>query len=116
VSTPNFPNLFLLLGPNTALGHSSVLLMIEAAVGLAVQLLEHSLETGPLMVRQAAHDQFVDWVDTTHNAQVWASGCDSWYHNAAKENFTLWPGSTWSYLRATRRLDPTLYECAPKTL
>lgn len=110
VTVPDFPDMFLLLGPNTALGHSSVLIMIEAAVNYVLQAVQHGLDAGPLQVRAEAHDTFVDWVDHHHEDQVWASGCDSWYRTSAGKNFTIWPGSTWSYIRRTRHFDPDRYE------
>lgn len=107
-----FPNAFLLLGPNTALGHNSVVIMIEAQVRYIVQAVRYTQGLGEgrcLDVDADAVQRFVDEVDLTIDGQVWQSGCASWYLNERGENFTIWPGSTASYLWATRRFDPAVY-------
>jgi cation diffusion facilitator CzcD-associated flavoprotein CzcO len=112
ITVPDFPDMFLLLGPNTALGHTSVLIMIEAAVRYVRQGMAASAD--PLSVRHDVHDAFVAWVDAQHDRQVWGSGCESWYRNEAQENFTIWPGSTLSYLRRTRHFDAREYEAVDR--
>lgn len=108
MAAPGFPNAFLLLGPNTALGHNSVVVMIEAQVGYAVQAIRHTLglgEEAALDVRPERVDAFVAEVDGKLDGQVWQSGCRSWYLNDAGENFTIWPGSAAAYARRMRRFD-----------
>lgn len=116
ITVPGFPNAFLLLGPNTALGHNSVVLMIEAQVEYALQAIQYVLERPDLAyidVDPAAHDRFVEWVDQRHSSQVWQSGCASWYLGQDGKNFTIWPGSTVSYFHRTRRFDPAPYRRQP---
>lgn len=109
-----FPNLFLLVGPNTGLGHSSMLLMIEAQVrllmsGLALLDGQPSVEVRP--EAQAAENTELQ---ARLNKSVWSSGCGAWYLNAAGRNTTLWPGFTFTFARRTRRLDPAaLLQSAP---
>ncbi|MGM0578331.1 MAG: flavin-containing monooxygenase [Myxococcota bacterium] len=113
MAVPGFPNAFLLLGPNTALGHNSVVVMIEAQVryvAQAVRYLREHPDVAWLDVRPHALGEFVEEVDARHRDQVWASGCDSWYLGRGDENFTLWPGSTVEYILRTRRFDPEPYE------
>lgn len=112
ITVPHFPDLFTLLGPNTALGHSSVVIMIEAAARYAVQAIQHGLRVGPTSVRADVTESFLHTVDAAHDSQVWMSGCRSWYNTGSGQNFTIWPGSTASYLRATRTFDPSLYRPA----
>ncbi|MCA9572903.1 MAG: 4-hydroxyacetophenone monooxygenase, partial [Myxococcales bacterium] len=112
MAVPRFPDLFLILGPNTALGHSSVILMIEAAARYAAQAVRHGLVVGPRTVRTDAAEAFERWADDAHGEHVWSSGCRSWYQNAAGVNYTLWPGSTWSYIRRTHTFDPSVYRPA----
>lgn len=110
LTAPGFPNAFLLLGPNTALGHNSVVAMIEPQVGYAVQAIEFAMAQGDrasLDVRPERLDAFIDEVDARLAGQVWQSGCRSWYLNDAGENFTIWPGSAASYARRIRRFDPS---------
>jgi cation diffusion facilitator CzcD-associated flavoprotein CzcO len=108
MTAPGFPNAFLLLGPNTALGHNSVVAMIEAQVGYAVQAIRHAMSQGEttwLDVRPERLDAFIAEVDRTLDGQVWQSGCRSWYLNEAGENFTIWPGSAAAYARRMRHFD-----------
>jgi cation diffusion facilitator CzcD-associated flavoprotein CzcO len=107
-----FPNLFLLLGPNTALGHSSVVFMIEAQIRYVMQALA-ALETygaKALEVRrqaQAAYNaELQAQLDTTVRNQ---GGCRSWYRDAHGENFTLWPTHTFTFNRQLARFDAESY-------
>jgi len=117
ITVSGFPNLFLLLGPNTALGHNSVLYMIEAQIGYVMRAIDHvrAHDLGWLDVEPGALDAFVDRVDDLTTGTVWHSGCDSWYLGADRTNFTLWPGTTLAYRAATRRFDPSLHRFAERT-
>ncbi|MFW6090729.1 MAG: flavin-containing monooxygenase [Actinomycetota bacterium] len=90
-----FPNLFLLLGPNTGLGHSSVVLMIEAQLKQVVKALQHVRRTGAAAIEPTAEAQqrHTARVDRAAAGTVWtAGGCSSWYLDATGRNSTLWPG------------------------
>lgn len=104
VTVPGFPNSFMLLGPNTALGHSSVLVMIEAQIRWIEQAIRLA-GSGRVDTRTEALDAFLGEVDEQVSSQVWMSGCQSWYLSRGGQNFTIWPGSTLSYLWRMRRLD-----------
>jgi cation diffusion facilitator CzcD-associated flavoprotein CzcO len=105
-----FPNLFFLLGPNTGLGHNSVLLMIEAQIAHLREALAHRRTRGvqtlePTLERQ---QRFVADVDRGSDGSVWtAGGCLSWYTDATGRNSSLWPGSVRAYQRRLRRFDPS---------
>jgi cation diffusion facilitator CzcD-associated flavoprotein CzcO len=105
VMVHGFPNLFLLMGPNTALGHNSVLLMIEAQIGFILRALAQS-ESQPLEVPEAMQRDYNDWLQQRLAGTVWnTGGCSSWYlHPETGRNTTLWPGFTWQYRRMMRRL------------
>jgi cation diffusion facilitator CzcD-associated flavoprotein CzcO len=107
-----FPNLFLLLGPNTGLGHNSVVLMIESQLNYVLGALERMRRTGvrALEPRAEAQERFVAAVDRRMAGTVWATGCRSWYIDATGRNSTLWPGSTWRYRRRMKRFDAQAYE------
>ncbi len=109
ITVPGFPNLFLLLGPNTALGHSSVLIMLEGQLTYLLDGWRHIERQGPLEVREEALRRWLEEVDARTGRRVWASGCDSWYL-AGGRNIALWPGSTARYLWRTRRFDPEAYQ------
>ena len=111
-----FPNLFLLLGPNTGLGHSSVVFMIESQVRYVVQALDLLDRTGAayLDVRPDIEQGFLDRVQTRLSDTVWQSGCKSWYLDENGRNFTLWPHFTWKYWLETRRLRASDYRLGPR--
>jgi cation diffusion facilitator CzcD-associated flavoprotein CzcO len=90
-----FPNLFLLLGPNTGLGHSSVVLMIEAQLTQVLKALQHMRDTGAVTIEPtiAAQRRHTANVDRAMAGTVWTNGgCASWYLDATGRNSTLWPG------------------------
>lgn len=110
VTVHGFPNLFLLMGPNTALGHNSVILMLEAQVEFILRALEYRKRSGRKVLEVTTHAQcsFNAWLDRRLAGTVWNSGgCSSWYlHPGSGRNTTLWPGFTWQYMRMMRCFDP----------
>lgn len=114
ITVPGFPNLFMLLGPNTALGHNSVLVMIEAQIGYIMRAIRHvrGRKLGWVDVRPEALDAFVEQIDADTADTVWHSGCESWYLGADRVNYTLWPGTTLAYRAAVRRFRPELHRFA----
>ncbi|MGI8921339.1 MAG: flavin-containing monooxygenase [Solirubrobacteraceae bacterium] len=113
-----FPNLFMLIGPNTGLGHSSMVYMIESQLTYVLDCLEHMqrLQIGSIEVRSEVMDAYNAKLDRGLSGTVWASGCASWYYDATGRNATLWPGFTWQFRRATRRFDATAYRTSPTTV
>jgi cation diffusion facilitator CzcD-associated flavoprotein CzcO len=112
VGVTGFPNLFLLLGPNTGLGHNSVLLMVEAQTAYIVQALEHRRRYGVATIEPLpeAQTRWVAEVDEGTRGSVWtAGGCVSWYLDETGRNSTLWPGSVRAYQRRLARFDPADY-------
>lgn len=106
-----FPNLFLLIGPNTGLGHTSMIFMIESQLPYILGCL-HLLERRRLQafdVRPEAQDAYNAEVQQRMQGTVWTSGCSSWYLDARGRNTTLWPGFTWDYRRKMRRFDAANY-------
>ncbi len=110
-----FPNLFLLLGPNTGLGHTSVVLMIESQIAHLVGALRHLDARGAaaLEPRPEVQARSLAEVDRKMRGTVWtAGGCDSWYLDRHGRNSTLWPGSTFSFRRRLARFRPEEYAVA----
>jgi cation diffusion facilitator CzcD-associated flavoprotein CzcO len=102
IGVAGFPNLFMLLGPNTGLGHNSVLLMIESQIAYVRQALAHRRQRGlaALEPTAAAQAEFLAHIDRDTEGSVWtAGGCLSWYVDATGRNSTLWPGSVRAYQR-----------------
>lgn len=112
VTVAGFPELYLLLGPNTALGHSSVVLQIESAVRYAVSAILRADRSGPAVVTEPAQRRFGTWLRRRTRHTVWASGCRSWYLDAQGRNVTIWPASTARYRWATRRARASDFEPA----
>jgi len=114
VTVSGFRNFFMLLGPNTGLGHNSVVLMIEAQVRYAMKCLTlmRRRKQRVLEVRPEIQQSFVEEIYRRMAGTVWQSGgCKSWYQDQTTgEITTLWPGSVVSYLRRTRSVSPSDYQ------
>lgn len=100
VSVAGFPNLFLLQGPNTGLGHSSVITMIEAQIEHTLHALAHLRQVRGRAIepRAAAQAAFLAALDEKMNGSVWTQGgCASWYLDHTGRNSTLWPDFVFRY-------------------
>jgi len=105
ITVAGFPNLFMLVGPNTGLGHNSIIFMIECQVNYICQALKNLCKRGKHVLRLRQEVQQDDYALNQRRMKgtVWASGCKSWYQNADGQIDTLWPGYTWEYWLKTRR-------------
>lgn len=107
IAVSGFPNLFLLVGPGTTLGHNSIVFMIESQLRWVTAALGESLRRGvPLELRPEVEQ--ADYAELQRRAAttVWATGCESWYRSADGRLDTVWPGTTVEYWWRTRRFDP----------
>lgn len=107
-----FPNLFLLVGPNTALGHNSIVYIIEAQIEYVLQALDHLDRQGlaALDARPEAQAAYSDALQAELRESVWVrGGCTSYYLDAQGRNSTLWPRRAAAFRRALRRFDPGEY-------
>lgn len=112
-SVSGFPNLFFIAGPNTGLGHNSMVFMIESHVAYLVDALKTIEASGAHVVdvRRTTMDGFNDKVQERMKSTVWLrGGCSSWYLDEKGRNVTLWPWATWVFRRRTARFDPAHYE------
>ncbi len=107
-----FPNMFVLLGPNTGLGHNSMVFMIEAQVHYAMQCMRRAERAGArtIEVREQEEVAFNDKLQPRLARAVWSSGCNSWYLDAKGDNVSAWPGSTLEFWLRTRRVVAAHYE------
>lgn len=113
ITVSGFPNLFFLLGPNTGLGHNSVVFMIESQINYVLSCVRPLVrgDIDQLDVRQSAQDRFNREIQDELGESVWSTGgCQSWYLDANGVNRTVWPGFSWKYWLRTRRADPADYE------
>jgi cation diffusion facilitator CzcD-associated flavoprotein CzcO len=109
-----FPNLFTLTGPNTGLGHNSVIHMIESQVAYIMDCLK-KIRAGNLKsveVKKEVQTEFNAQIQKKIARTVWQTGgCKSWYQDPKTgKNITLWPGYTFSFRLKTRRFDLAHYE------
>lgn len=113
VSVNRFPNFFILLGPNTGLGHNSVVLMIEAQADYLIKCLKlmRRRNVAVMEVRSETQQQFAASIHNRLNRTVWQTGgCHSWYQDLhSGEITTLWPGSVIDYLRNMRSVSAADY-------
>jgi cation diffusion facilitator CzcD-associated flavoprotein CzcO len=113
-----FPNLFFLVGPNTGLGHTSIIFMIESQVTYLLDALDRMEQHGASSIeaRQSAQDAYNERVQAALQGTVWnAGGCSSWYLDSHGRNTTLWPTFTWTFRRQVRRLEPAEYVLRTRT-
>jgi cation diffusion facilitator CzcD-associated flavoprotein CzcO len=111
-----FPNLFILVGPNTGLGHSSMVLMIESQIKYVLDclVLQRQRGLGWVDVKPEVQRRYNEALHARLDRTVWATGCTSWYRTQSGKNTTLWPGFTFDFRRRTRRFDAESYELAER--
>jgi len=115
-----FPNLFLLVGPNTGLGHNSLVFMIEAQINYVMSALRLMREKRlrAVEVKREAQAAFNQKVQERSARTVWTTGgCKSYYiHPETGRNLAVWPSFTFLFHYLTRKFDPesyTLEEAGP---
>lgn len=103
------PNLFVVTGPNTGVGHTSMVFMMEAQFAYILDALDTMDRLGVTTaevrssIQEASNAALAQRMDST----VWTTGgCGSWYLDAAGRNTTLWPGTAWSFHRRLRHWVP----------
>jgi cation diffusion facilitator CzcD-associated flavoprotein CzcO len=114
-----FPNLFFVLGPNTGLGHTSVVLMAEAQAGYIRDALEHMERAGVAAIepRLEAQDAWNAQIQRKSRGTVWLNGgCHSWYIDRNGKNSTLWPDHTVRFFAAMKRFEPSEYRVVPASV
>ncbi|MGE0151031.1 MAG: flavin-containing monooxygenase [Reyranellaceae bacterium] len=109
VTVPEFPNLFVMYGPNTNLGHGgSAIFHAECQIRYVMDLLRHMLEQslGAIEVRQDVHDDYNARVDAAHERMVWThGGMSNWYKNRKGRVIANSPWRLVDYWRMTSRAD-----------
>ncbi|HTO53835.1 MAG TPA: NAD(P)/FAD-dependent oxidoreductase [Myxococcota bacterium] len=106
ITVHGFPNLYLMMGPNTGLGHNSMIFMIEAQARHALQAIQtlRRRRLRFLDVLASAQARMTERLQGRMRRSVWSSGCHSWYMDEDGYNGTLWPYFTFQYWWRTRRL------------
>jgi len=105
IAVSGFPNLFLMYGPNTNLGHNSIIFMIECQANYILRTIEDMIARGAawMDVRKAVEDRYNAGVQRDLARTAWAAGCSSWYKNAAGKVTNNWSGIVTDYWWRTRR-------------
>ncbi|MBN9683558.1 NAD(P)/FAD-dependent oxidoreductase [Corallococcus sp. NCSPR001] len=117
ITVSGFPNLFLLQGPHTTLGHTSVLLMMEAQVEHVLGALRYLEARGAAAVEPEprAQDAFVRELEARLSGTVWnQGGCRSWYMDATGRNSALWPGTARAFRHRVEHFEPSDYVTLPR--
>lgn len=107
-----FPNMFVLDGPNAALGHNSAIYMIETQLDYVLGALDHMSRTAirSMEVTAEAEDDYTAEIDRRAADTVWLTGCDSWYVDRRSGRLTLlWPGTAVSFRERNGTFDPAPY-------
>ena len=108
-----FPNLFILYGPNTNLGHNSIIYMLESQFRYIVQCMQtlRHRRLRYLNVRAEAQSGYNQRVQHSAKRTVWAQGCSSWYLTDEGKQTVNWPGFTFAYRHLTRKPRLSDYDC-----
>ncbi len=114
LAVSGFPNWFVLMGPNTGPGHTSVLVFTEAQIAHVLGAIRE-LKTENLRfldVRREVQDRYNAGIQRRMKHMVWTSGCNSWYLSPDGSNHSLYPGFAAEYALRTRRFRAEDYERA----
>jgi cation diffusion facilitator CzcD-associated flavoprotein CzcO len=115
LTVAGFPNFFMMYGPNTNLGHNSIIFMIECQVGYALQCIQELVRRGIayLDVKPEVMRSYNEEVQRELRDTAWAAGCKSWYKNAAGKVTNNWSNFTVAYWWRTRRPNFSQFNAAP---
>ncbi|WP_067695959.1 flavin-containing monooxygenase [Nocardia jejuensis] len=111
ISVPEFPNLFMMYGPNTNVGSGSIIYMLEAQARYIRQVAQYLAQRPAtfLSVRADAEQSWDDWLQPRLKDTPW-NFCSSWYRNASGRITNNWPGATSLFRWKTRKFTPSDYE------
>jgi cation diffusion facilitator CzcD-associated flavoprotein CzcO len=115
ICVPGFPNLGLVYGPNTNLGGSSIINMMESQSAFIRQLVEQVRDGGSVAVRPEAEERFDDEIQQRLQDSVWG-GCASWYRDSGGRVTTNWPGTVAEYKQRTARVEPADFEVTHRAI
>jgi cation diffusion facilitator CzcD-associated flavoprotein CzcO len=108
-SVPGFPNFFVVTGPNTGIGHTSAIFVIESQMLYLLQAIEAVRESGAaaIEVTPEAEDAYTTMIHREMEKTVWYDGgCTSWYQSRSGRVVAMFPGFSFSFRRLTRRFRP----------
>ena len=111
MNVSHFPNMLLIMGPNSGPGHTSVLIYQEAQYKYITKYTQTLLrkKLRYLDVKEDVMKQQFEYFQNRMRNSTWLSGCQSWYLNADGSNSTMWPGFSFEYVLHTRNVDMSSY-------
>lgn len=102
--TSDFPNLFMMYGPNTNLGHNSVILMVEAQAEYIAKCLAKLRSSGAIMVKPEVEESYNRQLQQRLQKMVWNTLDESWYKDGGRIT-NNWAGTTHEYMRRLKQVD-----------
>lgn len=108
-SIPNFPNLFIVTGPNTGIGHTSAIFIIEAQMHYMMKSISTVLKekAKAIEVKQKSEENYTQMIHSEMEQTVWKSGgCNSWYQSKSGHVIAMFPGFSFTYLRMAKNFKP----------
>ena len=114
VTVAGFPNFFMLMGPNTGPGHTSVLVYVEAQIDYTIQAIRALMKKNwkSVDVKKQVMERYNQGLQRRMKYMVWSSGCNSWYLSEDGKNHALYPGYAAEYVLRIRKFRPSQYEVA----
>ncbi|MEZ0168638.1 flavin-containing monooxygenase [Microvirga sp. TS319] len=112
ICVPKFPNFFMLYGPNTNLGHNSILQMLEAQFNYVLQALafQRKSNVGATSIREDVFEAYDRKVQAEIQKSAWAGNCNSWYKTETGRVVNNWSGTVRDYQAVTSQLEPAEFE------
>ena len=112
ITMPDFPNFFMLYGPNTNLGHNSIIYMIECQVTYILDCLDKLAQNdaASMNLKQSAMAEYADFLKARMDTSVFVRECNSWYKNDSGKVTNNWPEFTYVYQEATKQAKDYDYE------
>jgi cation diffusion facilitator CzcD-associated flavoprotein CzcO len=116
MNVSHFPNMLVMMGPNTGPGHTSVLIYQEAQYKYVANYTHYLLHNDIkyLDVKERIQNEQFEWFQKRMKNSSWLSGCSSWYLNEDGTNSTMWPGFSFEYVLRTRKFNPKVYDAVAR--
>jgi cation diffusion facilitator CzcD-associated flavoprotein CzcO len=105
-SIPNFPNYYVVTGPNTGIGHTSAIFVIESQMKYIMQCVEKIISGNAMSIEptEFAEEKYTEMVHKEMTKTVWAyGGCTSWYQNKQGKVIAMFPGFSFTFRRLCKK-------------
>jgi cation diffusion facilitator CzcD-associated flavoprotein CzcO len=106
---PKFPNLFVITGPNTGIGHTSAIFVIEAQLLYIMKSIKKVLaeQKQSIEVKGEAEDKYTTMIHEEMKRTVWKSGgCKSWYQSKSGHVIAMFPGFSFTFRNMANNFKP----------